>query len=94
MKKRQRYNLEFKQQAVALVLDGSLSVAKAAKDLDIGHSTLDKWVRESRERDRDPNKVSEAEYEELKRLRKEVMQLKLERDFLKKTSIYFAQDSE
>jgi len=88
------YSLEFKQGAIALVLDSGLSVAKAAKDLGIGVSTLDKWLRAHHERSQDPNTLSETERAELKRLRKEVQMLKMERELLKKTAVYFAKDSQ
>lgn len=88
------YSLAFKQGAVALVLDSGLSVAQAAKDLGIGVSTLDKWLRAHRERSQDPNALSEPQLAELKRLRKEIQLLRIERDILKKTAVYFAKDSQ
>lgn len=77
-----------------MVEDSGLSVAKAAKDLGVGVSTLDKWLRAHRERAKDPNALSETELAELKRLRKENQILRIERDLLKKTALYFAKDSE
>jgi transposase len=77
-----------------MVVDSGLSVAKAAKDLGVGMSTLDKWLRAHRERSKDPNALSETEFAELKRLRKENQILRIERDLLKKTALYFAKDSE
>lgn len=91
---RRRYSIEFKQGAVDLVVSSGLSVAKAAADLGIGSSTLDKWVRAHRERSEDPNALSETDLAELKRLRKEVQTLRIERDLLKKTAQYFAKASE
>lgn len=88
------YDLEFKRGAISLVVDSGLSVAKAAKDLGVGKSTLDKWVRAHRQRSQDPNSLSETERAELKRLRKEVQLLRIERELLKKTAIYFAKDSQ
>jgi len=88
------YSLDFKQGAISMVVDSGLSVAKAAKDLGVGTSTLDKWVRRHRERSQDPNALGETELAELKRLRKENQVLRIERDLLKKTAVYFAKDSE
>lgn len=88
------YSLDFKKGAIALVEDSGVSVAKAAKDLGVGGSTLDKWVRAHRQRLKDPNALSETELAELKRLRKECQTLRIERDLLKKTALYFAKDSE
>ena len=89
-----RYSVEFKQGAVSLVEDSGLSVAKAAKDLGVGVSTLDKWLRRHKEHGKDPNILSESELLELKRLRKENQTLRIERDLLKKMATYFAKDSE
>jgi transposase len=88
------YSPEFKQGAISLVLDSGLSVAQAAKDLGVGVSTLDKWLRAHRERSQDPNALSETERVELKRLRKENQMLRIERELLKKTAVYFAKDSQ
>jgi transposase len=88
------YSLDFKKGAISLVEDSGLSVAKAAKDLGVGVSTLDKWLRSHRERAKDPNALSETELAELKRLRKENQTLRIERDLLKKMATYFAKDSE
>lgn len=89
-----RYRPEFKQEAVNLVVKQGLSVKQAAADLGIGMSTLDNWLRRHREHEQDPNVVGETELAELKRLRKENHLLRLERDLLKKTTIYFAKDRE
>lgn len=91
---RKRYSSEFKREAIKLVIEDGLSLAQSASDLGIGKSTLDKWVRESRSRRADPNALSESELEELKRLRKENRILKIERDLLKKTTVYFAKNTE
>ena len=77
-----------------MVVESGLSVAKAAQDLGVGTSTLGKWVSHHRTRSQDPNALSETELAELKRLRKEVQTLRIERDLLKKTALYFAKDSQ
>ncbi len=91
---RKRYTREFKQEAINLVIKQGLSITKAASDLGVGKSSLDKWVREAQLRAKDPNRVSETELEELIRLRKENRLLKMERDLLKKTTVYFAKGSD
>lgn len=91
---RRRYTKEFKTEAKALVLKQKIPVAQAASDLGIGKSTLDKWVRDEKLRLADPNALSETELEELSRLRKENRLLKMERDLLKKTAVYFAKDTQ
>ena len=93
MGRRSTYSTEFKQEAVKLVLEQGLSLAQVAEDLGVGKSTLDKWLRSAREQIRDPNALKDDERAELQRLRKEVHLLRIERDLLKKTAIYFAKDT-
>jgi transposase len=84
-----RFSPEYKQEAVKLVVGQGLSAAQAARDLGIGKSTLDRWIAESRGQAQ-PDALTENERVELKRLRKEVTVLRMERDILKKATAYFA----
>ena len=85
-----KFSQEYKAEAVKLVTEGGLSNQQAAEDLGIGVSTMEKWVRERTQPKDQAETLSENEKEELKRLRKENLQLRMERDFLKKTANYFA----
>ena len=85
-----KFSQEYKAEAVKLVTEGGLSNQQAAEDLGIGVSTIEKWVRERSQPKDQAETLSENEKEELKRLRKENLQLRMERDFLKKTANYFA----
>ena len=91
--KRRRYSEQQKADAIKVVLEQGVPLAQAAVDLGIGASTLDKWVRDSKLSKANPLALSVDEREELKRLRKEVYRLKMERDILKKTAIYFVKAS-
>jgi transposase len=91
------YTPEFRAEAVKLVETTGMSVAKAAKQLSMPKSSLDNWVRAARE-----GKLSEvgkgqrlpSELElELARTRKELAEVKMERDLLKKFATYFAKES-
>lgn len=67
-----------------------------ARDLGINEKTLGNWVRTERDRqvrDSLPGALSEHEREELKRLRKEVSELKVEREILRKAAAYFARET-
>lgn len=86
---RRRFTEEFKQEAVKLVLNQGLSKAQVAQDLGIGESTLAKWVSQHRGKNQ-PDELVETEREELKRLRKEVNTLRMEREVLKKATAFFA----
>ena len=89
---RRRFDDEFKEQAVRLVLDQGKSIGAAARDLDLTESSLRKWVERARA-DRGKGKagvLTTAEREELGRLRKEVRDLRTEREILKKAAVFFA----
>jgi len=86
-----QYTKEFKEEAVALVLEQGYSVAQAAKSLGIGPSLLYKW-KEKIEAQREGVSLVEDERDELKRLRKEVKELRMEKEILKKASAFFAKE--
>ena len=83
------------QNAVRLVLDEERSVTDVAESLGIYPSSLKNWVRQAKvDRGNGPSgALTTAEKEELAALRKEVRQLKMERDNLKKATKFFAGES-
>ena len=93
---RRSYTREFKLEAVRLVSERGLSVAQAARDLDIHENVLRKWVRQYRE---DPAHAfpgagqMKPEQAEIAQLKNEIRKLKAERDILKKAAAYFAKDA-
>ena len=89
---RRKFSDEFKAEAVRLVLEQGLGPAQAARDLGIGQSTLDKWVHAARMAQQ-PEAMTVDERSELKRLRREVSVLRMERDILKKATAYFSKAS-
>ncbi|MDD1830273.1 transposase, partial [Photobacterium sp. ZSDE20] len=46
---RRTFSPEFKLEAAQLVIDQGYSVAEAAKAMNVGKSTMDKWVRQLKE---------------------------------------------
>jgi transposase len=91
------YTPEFRAEAVKLVETTGMSVARAAKQLSIPKSSLDNWVRASRKGElADVGKGQRLPTElelELARTRKELADVKIERDLLKKFATYFAKES-
>lgn len=89
-----RYSEEFKQDAIKLVASTGRSVNSVAKDLGVNTESLRKWVRaaEDAEVGGGGEPVTPAEREELKRLRKQVRELELEKEILKKAAQYFAKE--
>jgi transposase len=93
-KNRRLYSPEFKAEAVALVLEHGVSLNQTARDLGVPPSTLEAWVKKTRERGSASGEASnETELEELKRLRREVRILREERDILKKAAAFFAKET-
>ena len=94
--KRRSFSREFKVEAVRLVRDRGVSIAQAARDLDVHENVLRKWVKDF---EADPaqsfpgNGRMKPEQLEIERLRREVVRLKAERDILKKAAAYFAKES-
>ena len=87
---RRSFTKEFKVEAVRLVRNRGVSIAQAARDLDLHENVIRKWLKDF---DADPGqafpghgnmKPAQAEIEGLK--------LKAERDILKKATAYFAKD--
>ena len=81
-----RYLPSFKEEAVALVTEQGYTVIEAAKSLGIGPNQLDDW-KAKLEAEKSGEVLSVDEREELKRLRKEVKNLRMEKDILKKASV-------
>lgn len=91
---RRRFTKEFKKSATDLVIQDGLSVQQAAQDLGVKESTLSTWVKLRRDADSGSKSLNEDEFSELKRLRKEVRVLRIERNILKKTTVLFAKDTQ
>ncbi|AAK90744.1 transposase [Agrobacterium tumefaciens] len=93
---RRIFSREYKLEAVKLVRERGVTVAQAARDLDVHENVLRKWVREYGD---DPSQSfpgkgqMKPEQLEIERLRREVTKLKAERDILKKAAAYFAKDA-
>src|SRR5215204_7482242 len=90
--RRRKFSREFKVEAVKLVRERGVSVAQAARDLDVHQNVLRKWVREFTTDPRDAfpgHGQMKTEQLEIERLRREVARLKAERDILKKAAAYF-----
>jgi transposase len=90
--RRNRYSPEFKAEAIRLVRSSADPLAKVARDLGVLPETLRLWVQAARPPSEVP--LTDEERGELKRLRREVRELRMERDILKKATAFFAKQSE
>jgi transposase len=93
---RRKFSREFKVEAVKLVVERRVSLAQAARDLDVHVNLLRGWVKAHRT---DPAHAfpgvgqQKPDDAEVTQLRREVARLKMERDILKKATAYFAKES-
>jgi transposase len=91
---RRHYTDEFKAGAVRLVLDEGKTCGQVARDLDLTASALRIWVDRARaDRSNGKTGLTTEERTELARLRKEVRELRMERDILKKAAAFFAKEN-
>jgi transposase len=91
-----KYPSEFRREAVELVHSSGRSRAEVARSLGISDNTLRNWInadRDRRERDADPNALTESEREELRRLRKLTAQQAMDMEILRKAAAYFAKET-
>ncbi len=90
-----KYSKEFKLDAVNLVIEQNYTKAEAARSLDIKPNLLGRWVKEFEDDDghafRGNGKLM-PEQLELRQLREEVKRLKMEKEILKKATVFFAKE--
>jgi len=92
-----RYTREFREEAVKLVTEGKLSLPEAGRRLSLPPSTLGYWVKTHKagklvDIGKMYRPLTEVEME-LARTKKELAEVKMERDILKKAAAYFARES-
>ena len=92
-----RYTKEFREEAVELVTEEKLSLPEAARRLSLPPSTLGNWVKQFKagrlgEIGKTYRPLTEIEMD-LARTKRELAEVKMERDILKKAAAYFAKES-
>src|SRR3954447_11699671 len=81
-----KYDEDFKQGAVALVVETGKPIAQVARELGGNEGTLGNWVAKARAAAGVGNgELSESERAELARLRRENTELRMQRDVLKRS---------
>ena len=92
-----RYTREFREEAVKMVMEERLSVPEAGRRLSLLPSTITSWVKQFKagrlkEIGKTYRPLTDVEME-LARTKKELAEVKMERDILKKAAAYFAKES-
>ena len=89
--KRKSYTPKYRREAAHLVIDTGRTIAEVARDIGVGEALLGRWVAIERSRMDDPPEAMDVnERAELVRLRREVAELRMDREFLKKAAAFFA----
>lgn len=91
--KRKKYDREFREGAVRIVEETNKPIAQVARDLGVNEGTLGDWVQRARAAREGHGELSKDDYEELKRLRAEVAELRMERDVLKRSVVLWVKEA-
>lgn len=96
MKTKRYYSKEFKLQAISMAEDRE-NIAEVARELDIRSDMLRRWIREYKKNTTGafqgsghPPKPKDKKLSELQKLKRELKEVKLERDILKKAVHIFS----
>lgn len=95
-KKRKTFSPEFRLEVAQLVIDQGYTHEEAAKAMNVGFSTVGKWVKQLREeRQGQSPKASPMTPEqiEIRELKKRIERIELEKDILKKATALLMSDS-
>ena len=96
MSTRKKYPKEFKLDAVSLVLDQGYTRVEAARSLGINANMLGRWVKEQQSDEGQAfrgNGRLTPEQEEIRKLKSQVKRLEVEKDILKKATVFFAKET-
>jgi transposase len=89
------YPPEFRAEAVRLARSTGKTPQQVADDLGVSRQSLANWLRQADLDDgRRDDGLTSAEREELGRLRREVRELREEREILKKAAAFFARETD
>ena len=94
-RRRRVFTDEFEAGAVKLVLEEARTAGQVARELALTESSIRNWVVQAKvdAGKGKPGALTTAERDELSRLRKEVRELRIEREILKRAAVFFAQES-
>jgi len=91
------YTKELREEAVKLVRESGFSIPEVGRKLSVATSTIRYWVKADKEGKlkevgKQQKPLTEIEME-LARVKRELAEVRMERDILKKAAAYFAKES-
>ena len=87
---RPNFTPEFRLESAQLVLDQGLSIKEAAKVMNVGKSTMDKWVQQFKNERGDITKTAiTPEQLKIRELKKKIKLIETEIDSLKNNNVFF-----
>lgn len=89
---RRKFSREYREEAVKLVIDTSRPIAEVARELGLNEGTLGNWVNTyRREHAGDEPPLDVSERARLREAERQLRDVRMENEFLKKAAAYFAQ---
>jgi transposase len=94
MSQRRKYDAEFRDGAVTIVRETGKPIAEVARDLADGAGTLGNWVHKDRVARGDGPDRPRIDAADVRRLERELAELRMERDVLKRSVVLWVQEAE
>ncbi len=89
---RRKFTDDFKAETVKLIRESGRTVGSVARELDLTETAVRNWVKRA-EASGSVDTLGPDERAELRRLRKEVRELRMEKEILRKATAFFAKES-
>ncbi len=95
-KTRRTFSPEFRLESAQLVVDQNYSIRESATAVGVGHSTIDRWVRQLRQERSGQTPIASAmtpEHQRIKELEKKIRRIEEHNEILKKATALLISDS-